>query len=212
MAVVAKRFFPLIFLLIFGACKNEKTLHEGDLLFKDTQNTPFSTAIKAVTVSGNYSFSHVAVLFREGAEWKVLEAVPKGGVQIVSLEDFCTPKDGEYFKIFVGRLKKEYPFDLQKLIAYGKSQVGKKYDSAFAWDDSTFYCSELVYKMFSNAGQKQAFTPKPMTFKEKGKDSFYPTWISYYEKLQQPIPEGKLGINPSAMANEKSLTILFELE
>ncbi len=181
-------------------------------MVKDTQNDSIASAIKEVTPSSqDYSFSHVGILFRENNEWFVLEAVPGAGVRIVSLEVFRTPEKGKIARIVVGRLKKEYPFDLKQLIAYGKSQVGKKYDSAFIWNSNAFYCSELVYQMFANAGQSKAFLPKPMTFKEKGTTSFHPTWIRYYEKLGQEIPEGKIGINPNAMANSKSVNLLFEI-
>ncbi len=206
-------FYTLVicfFVLI--SCTSEKTLREGDLLFKDTQNDNLSTAIKAVTPSGRYSFSHIGIAFFEDGDWKVLEAVPKAGVRTTSLETFKTAPKGQVVKIVVGRLNNSYPYDLQRLIDYAKTQLGKKYDDAFEWNDSAFYCSELVYKMFVNAGQTKAFKPKPMTFKEKGKSTFHPTWIKYYKKLQKPIPEGKLGINPNAMANAESVTLLFEFE
>ncbi|PVX52205.1 permuted papain-like amidase YaeF/Yiix C92 family enzyme [Balneicella halophila] len=187
-------------------------LKEGDLLFKDTRNNAISQAIKDVTPSAsNFSFSHVGVLFFENNEWKVLEAVPEYGVRISTLPGFSSYAKGEEVIIVVGRLKTNYPFDLEKLIEYGKKQLGKPYDNPFSWNDEAFYCSELSYKMFSYAGQNHAFTPKPMTFKEEGKDHFHPTWIKYYNELQVAIPEGELGINPNAMATSKSIDLLFEL-
>lgn len=201
-----------LFILFSTNILVERTLQQGDLLFKDTQNDSFSDAIKEVTPSpDNYSFSHVGILFFEDNEWKVLEAIPSAGVHITSLSSFLSPQKGETIKVVVGRLKENYPFNIQKLIEYGKAQIGKLYDSVFIWNDEAFYCSELAYKMFAYAGQKDAFEPKPMTFKKKDSDEFHPTWVKYYRELKQAIPEGKLGINPNAMAKSQSITLLFEL-
>lgn len=203
--------------IMLSACQlqqkgNISKLKQGDLLFKDTQNNSLSSAIKEVTPSlDKYSFSHVGVAFQEDGEWKVLEAIPKAGVRITPLGAFLSPAKGEIIKVVAGRLKKNYPFDFQKLITYGKSQLGKSYDKAFVWNEERFYCSELVFQMFANAGQQQAFAPQPMTFKEKGTEQFHPTWVLYYQNLGVEIPEGALGINPNAMAKSKSVQLLFEL-
>lgn len=189
-----------------------QNLQQGDLLFKDTRNNSMANAIKEVTPSlARYSFSHVAVAVQENGEWKVLEAVPGAGVRLSPLASFLSPAKGEVLKVVVGRLKKTHPFDLQQLIMYGKQQIGKPYDEAFVWDTEKFYCSELVYQMFAHAGQASSFSPAPMTFKEKGKKTFHPTWSRYFQRLHLPIPEGATGINPNAMAKARSLTILFEL-
>lgn len=212
--------FPLyLFLLLFAilSCQSlpkhtATKLRQGDLLFKDTQNDSIASAIKEVTPSLDaYSFSHVGVAFKQEGEWKVIEAIPSAGVRITNLESFLSPAKGEITKVVVGRLKKQYNFDFQKLITYGKAQLGKAYDKAFVWNEESFYCSELVYQMFANAGQKEAFIPKPMTFKEKGTEQFHPTWVLYYKKLGIAIPEGDLGINPNGMARSKSVQLLFEL-
>ena len=34
----------------------------------------------------------------------------------------------------------------------GKSLRGKRYDRLFQWDDSTIYCSELVYDVYHRGG------------------------------------------------------------
>lgn len=199
------------FLLIVVCSCHRKELREGDLLFRDTQNNVISTAIKEVTSSDDeQSFSHVGVLFRENGEWLVLETVPQKGVRIVTLDAFQAPAKGEVVRVFVGRLKKDYPFDLKRLIAYGKAQLGKPYDDGFAWTDESYYCSELVYKMFLYAGQTKAFETKPMTFKGKNGQTL-PAWEMYYQKLGLQIPEGKKGINPNGMAHSKAVDILYEL-
>lgn len=212
--------FPFYLCSIILLCSACQTLHKdtinqlqsGDLLFKDTQNNNIASAIKDVTPSlAQYSFSHVGVAFYEDEKWKVLEAIPASGVHIVPLSSFLSPAKGETIKVVAGRLKRVYPFDIEKLIRYGKAQVGKPYDKAFVWNDEKFYCSELVYQMFVHAGQQQAFSPQPMTFKEKNSNYFHPTWVLYYKKLGIEIPEGALGINPNAMAKSESIDFLFEL-
>jgi len=41
--------------------------------------------------------------------------------------------------------------DVQRLLQEGQKYAGKPYDLYFEWSDSRIYCSELVWKMFSNA-------------------------------------------------------------
>lgn len=201
-----------IILIFLSACTpSNHILKEGDLLFKDTQNNAISSAIKEVTSNDDKpSFSHVGVLFRENEQWVVLEAVPEQGVRIVTLDTFQAPAKGEVVRVFVGRIKEEYPFDLEKLIDYGKKQLGKPYDDAFGWTDESYYCSELVYKMFLNAGQTKAFETNAMTFKGENGQTL-PTWQIYYQKLGVKIPEGEIGINPNGMSRSDAIELFYEL-
>jgi hypothetical protein len=46
-----------------------------------------------------------------------------------------------------------------------------------------------------------------MTFKELNSENFLPAWEEYFNKMNVPIPEGKPGINPGDMMNEKNIKI-----
>ncbi len=79
-----------------------------------------------------------------------------------------------------------------------KKLLGKKYDFAFDLNNNTYYCSELIYKIFEGTAL-QFPTPK-MTFKKEGSNEFLPFWIDYFEKLNCAIPEGEPGLNPTGMS------------
>lgn len=207
------KYFVFILITALYSCNTtpEYELKEGDILFKETLNNALSSAISDVTdTTGRYRFSHVGVAIKEGDRWMVLEAVHDNGVSLCPLEAFGIPAKGEVVRVIVGRLKKEYSYDLERLKAFGLSQIGKPYDYTFEWNDSAFYCCELVYRMFAEAGQNYAFEPIPMTFKAK-EGTFDLTWVKYFDRLQSPIPEGELGINPNAMAQSKAIELLYEM-
>ncbi len=203
----------LITVSLWGCHLTKHEIKEGDLLFKETKRNVLSDAISNVTdTTGTYRFSHIGVLIKDKDQWQVIESTPGKGVRICPLEAFCLPAKGEEAKVVVGRLKEQFPFDLEKLKEYAYKQIDKPYDYPFVWNDSAFYCSELVYKMFVNAGQTEAFALNVMTFKQAGEEQFDPTWIHYFQQHQAPIPEGKMGINPNAMAKSQAVELLFELE
>ncbi|MEQ1571596.1 MAG: YiiX/YebB-like N1pC/P60 family cysteine hydrolase, partial [Myxococcota bacterium] len=49
----------------------------------------------------------------------------------------------------------------QRMIALGRSWLGRPYDSRFGWSDDQLYCSELVHKLFVEAGVELG-TPHPL--------------------------------------------------
>lgn len=203
----------LLFTLLLGCNNVSDVLREGDLLFKEVQNNAISNAISDVTDStGSYRFSHIGVLIWHNNSWQVIEAAPKWGVRICPLKTFCSQVKGEASKVTVGRLKKGYHFNSNKLKEYAFLQIDKPYDYPFSWSDTAFYCSELAYKMFAYAGQNDAFALNVMTFKQSGCNFFDSTWVKYFESLNTPIPEGEMGINPNAMAKSNAVELLFELE
>jgi len=46
-----------------------------------------------------------------------------------------------------------------------------------------------------------------MTFKKEGTDEILPYWHNYFEQLNIPVPEGKPGINPTALSRSDKLRI-----
>lgn len=207
------KYIIILFIAALYSCNttSKYELKEGDLLFKETLNNALSDAISNVTdTTGKYRFSHVGVVVKEGDNWMVLEAVHDNGVRLCPLDAFGMAAKGEIVRVVVGRLKEEYRYNLEQLKAFGLNQLNKSYDYRFDWNDSAFYCSELVYRMFVEAGQTDAFKPNVMTFKNK-EGEFDFTWIKYFEQIQSPIPEGELGINPNAMAQSKAVELLYEM-
>ncbi len=78
----------------------------------------------------------------------VLEAVQP--VQVISLKAYLSrggSKSNHSFK----RLKDSSSLKsdmMEKAEQWAKKNVGKNYDGRFQWSDKTFYCSELVWKVY----------------------------------------------------------------
>lgn len=121
---------------------------DGDLIFQVNTGGQ-GLAIQLATHS---RYTHVGILFKEGNEWMVYEAVEP--VRVVSLKGFAAAgDDGTYA---VRRLAKGDSLLTSKTLgqmkAYLKKQVGKHYDIHFGWSDDRLYCSELVWKCYNQAG------------------------------------------------------------
>jgi hypothetical protein len=123
----------------------EANLRDGDIIFVSSSAFEEARAIQTVSKS---PMTHCGVLFKEGNEWFVYEAVQP--VQKTPLKDFHKTDGGETYA--VRRLKdadtvltKE---NLEKLHKSVKDQVGKDYDHLFGWGNDKMYCSELVWKAY----------------------------------------------------------------
>lgn len=189
--------------------KKEKIVfREGDILFQDLDCGDACDAIESVTegVDG-WDFSHCGIVADVDGELKVVEAY--GEVQAADIDSFLSRSKDAAGKprVLIGR-----PRDaaLAKNGAeISTTYIGKGYDKAFTLGDDTYYCSELVYECFKKANNGQAYFPlNVMTFKAPGTDSFMTFWVSYYEELGVPIPEGDSGINPGAISRNEQLEII----
>ncbi|APG64245.1 hypothetical protein LPB136_02175 [Tenacibaculum todarodis] len=212
----------LIFSVVLISCNsNQKKdtfqLKQGDLLFQNTGTGEVDTAIKDVTatsVSKNYS--HVGVAMQKDGEWFVVEAIPKEGICQTPLKKFLNRNKSKLDKsqTTVARLDDYYQPYIANAITYGLERINTPYDEIFLWDDTSYYCSELVYKMFSSQGlskEENPFLTNPMTFNDStGKPM--PSWVSYYKTRNQPIPEGIEGTNPNLMASSPKITFVHDYE
>lgn len=184
----------------------ESDLKAGDFLFQDLGGGDLSNAIKKVTphYNGHY-FSHVGMLTEYKGRLVVIESYDNI-TDTVSLEKFTTRTQQT---IFVGRLKKEY----QSLVVQASEEVknyrGINYDEKYLPDSNQLYCAELIYYCFKNVNQHQDFFKmQPMTFKDPETHELFPGWINYYKNyFQMDVPEGKLGINPGLLINDKRLDV-----
>ncbi|KAA5827311.1 hypothetical protein FPF71_00250 [Algibacter amylolyticus] len=213
-------YFIFSAILLFTSCKNANKnidfeLQEGDLLFQDTGTDAIDNAIKSVTatsVAKNYS--HVGIAMKSNDDWFVVEAIPKTGITKTLLQDFLDRNTNSLNKsrTTVARLDNSYSQYIPEAINYGLKRLNIPYDSGFAWDDRAYYCSELVYKMFSVQDLNETpmpFETNPMTFKDSTGQTTE-GWIAYYKKLNEPIPEGDTGTNPNLMASSSHLEFIFD--
>jgi hypothetical protein len=206
--------FPIILFLILlclTSCSKKFTPDEGDLLFQDLDCGPVCDAIESVTqgLHGAH-FSHVGLILYRNNKCLVLEAISVG-VVLTPLDEFLSRSHDSlgHPKVIVGRLKKEYHYMIDKAIAEADKYLGKPYDDLFDISNDSYYCSEMLYLIFKQAGKgNEIFTLSPMTFKKPGTEEFFPQWVDYFKEKGQPIPEGKPGINPGSMSRSTAIEIV----
>lgn len=178
-------------------------LKDGDLLFVAKGK---SNAITDVTEGVNgLKIDHVGIFLKVDTTRYVLEAYPPT-VALTQFHEFkarIVRRDGKA-RIVVGRVIID--FNLESSIRKAMSYIGRKYDYLYLPDDRELYCSELVQKSYVDRKGQLVFTPIPMTFRDK--DGKIPeAFVSYYEKMKVPIPEGAPGSNPGELSRRPQLKI-----
>lgn len=187
-------------------------LQPGDLLFQDIDCGPLCDAIETVTrgIDGAH-FSHVGIVSRvDGDEPLVLEAVSAGVVE-TPLSNFLDrshdPKG--HPKVLVGRVGDPNNALIPDALDTARRFMGLPYDSVYVMENSSFYCSELVYEAFRLANDRvPIFSLAPMTFRDPKTGETFGPWVDYYEELGVPIPEGELGLNPGGISRSPDLCIV----
>lgn len=118
----------------------------GDIVFTSSSGAQ-ADAVKAAT---NSIWTQTAIIYLKDGKPMVLEAVQP--VQTLSLQKYLD-RGNDRKHIFM-RLKKPHTLDatfLPKSRLWAAKHLGKNYDSRFQWSDTTMYCSELVWKIYSEA-------------------------------------------------------------
>ena len=162
------------------------------------------------------NYSHVGIATQKNGQWFVLEAIPKVGVCQTPIKKFLNRNKNKYNKsqTIVARLHSYYQPYIKNAIEYGIKRINKPYDEIFLWDDDSYYCSELIYKMFSAQDLPKdsiPFLTHSMTFNDStGKP--LPSWEAYYEKRNRRIPEGMEGTNPNLMASSPYIKFIHNYE
>ena len=146
----------MIFLISLNSCHENKNsvfeLKQGDLLFQNTGSDKIDNAIKSVTATTfSKSYSHVGLAMQKEDNWFVIEAIPKKGVTLTPLDQFLNRNKTKFnkYQTTVARLERNYNTYIYDAITFGLERINSPYDEVFAWDDSSYYCSELVYKILS---------------------------------------------------------------
>ena len=207
-----KKSLRILFIwILLSSCTQEKEFfQEGDILFQDGDCGDFCDAIRKVTKGyQGMDFSHNGLLKKENGDWFVIEAIGKG-VSKTPLDEFLNRHLDEKGnpKVMVGRLKREFRPLIPVAIMEAEKHIGKPYDSAFDFGNDAYYCSELIHFAFKKAnGDRDLFTPKPMTYNDPDTGILFPIWESYFEELGISVPEGELGLNPVGMSLEPVLDV-----
>ena len=215
-------FILVVFSIVLLSCNstqknNNFELKQGDLLFQNTGTGEIDNAIKEVTATSfSKNYSHVGMALQKHEKWFVVEAIPKEGISLTPLVQFLNRNKNKFNKsqTTVARLDSYYQPYISSAIAYGIERINTPYDEIFLWDDNSYYCSELVYKMFSSQDlptDSIPFLTHPMTFSDSTGNPM-PSWVSYYETRNQPIPEGVEGTNPNLMASSPHIQFVHDYE
>ena len=209
-----------LFSLLISSCNSDEKkfkLKQGDLLFQNSGSGEIATAIKDVTATPfSKNYSHVGMAIQKKRQWFVLEAIPKVGVCQTPIKKFLNRNKNKYNKsqTTVARLDNYYEPYITNAIEYGIKRINKPYDEIFLWDDYSYYCSELIYKMFFTQDLPKdsiPFLTHPMTFNDStGKP--LASWQAYYEKRNRRIPEGMEGTNPNLMASSPHIKFVHDYE
>lgn len=133
-------------------------LRFGDIFFSDME----SGQAKAIKIATHSTFSHCGIIFSQDDKWYIIEAVQP--VRIVPFDDFINAEIND--ALHIKRLKNaEELFTSgvrQKFLNLTKVVVGKNYDPYFEWSDKTYYCSELVWKLYSRVCGIELCQLRPM--------------------------------------------------
>lgn len=126
--------------------KHSISLLDGDIVFQSSSSRQCE-AVKQVTKS---EYSHCGIVFIEGGEYYVYEAVQP--VKRTKLSQWA--KQGDGGKYVAMRLKDRDVIstdEMAKMKAICTDFLGKNYDLTFEWSDDQIYCSELVWKVYQRA-------------------------------------------------------------
>ena len=181
----------------------EIELQNGDLIF----HTSRSSQSQAIQIATNSKYSHMGVVYREGDNYYVYEAVQP--VRMTKLKDWIAR--GEDGKYVVKRLKNSQAYlsiaGVQKMKTIGQKYLGKDYDLRFEWSDDKIYCSELVWKIYKKAfnieiGQLEKFGDFDLS-----NDSVQD---EVQERYGSNIPKDEYVITPDRMFNSERLMTVKE--
>ncbi len=198
--------FVLVFTLsvsVFLNCSSQKIpAKNGDLIFQDL-DCPLCEAIEQATWGYlNKPVSHMGIIVQTDSGKYVLEAYDK--VRLTPLDTFLKRSN----KIMIGRLDKDYRKYIPKAIENGLKKLDMPYDEEFKMDNGKYYCSELIYDIFQEAGTG-IFKVYPMNFKNLRTQQYDTVWVNYFKKLNKKIPQGKTGCNPAEYSRNPNLKIIY---
>lgn len=113
------------------------SIREGDIIFQTSKSTQ-SKYIALATLS---KYTHCGIICKRHGEWFVYEA--SNVVKFTPLQQFID-------RGLWGRFKLRH-VDCSHKLNFAK-YLGKAYDMRFKWSDKRMYCSELVWKVYNDAG------------------------------------------------------------
>jgi hypothetical protein len=177
---------------------DRKRLRNGDLIFQ-TSKSEQSRAIQLATRS---PYSHCGLVCRQNGEWMVLEAVQP--VKFTALRKWIIRGEGDHY--VVKRLrdadKALTPQAWQRMLAAGRTMLGRDYDQTFGWSDDRIYCSELIWKVYEQGlGRKVGQLQQLRDFDLSNKA----VQTKLKERYGEQLPLNETVISPVSIFNSPEL-------
>lgn len=153
-----RKVLSLIVVLVFAsatACAQQESAEpqDGDIVFHESKSEQ-SPIIKLAQQS---KWTHCGIVFHIGEKAYVYEA--SNTVKFTPLKEWIARgKDGVYC---AKRLKTPLSAPaISKMKSVGAKYKGKPYDKWFQWSDNKMYCSELVWKIYTQGADIELCTPE----------------------------------------------------
>lgn len=126
-------------------CHKNRDFRNGDIILHTSKSNQ-SKMIQEITGS---KYSHVGIIYIKDGKTYVMEAVQP--IKLTPIDEFI--KRGVNSKYTVLRYTEKLSDNqMNRMYNYASKQLGKRYDLKFQWSDESMYCSELIFKIYDNAG------------------------------------------------------------
>jgi hypothetical protein len=185
-----------------SSSNKKEEIKNGDLIF----HTSVSGQSKAIQMATKSKFSHCGIIFKEGNQYFVFEAVQP--VKKTPLDQWIAR--GQNGKYVIKRLKDAdhllTPSVINKMKQEGSRFIGKNYDFAFEWSDNKMYCSELIWKIYQRAvGVEIGKLEKLKDFDLTSE----PVRKKLKERYGSKIPQNEIVISPGSIYASELLTTVY---
>lgn len=185
-------------------------LQNGDIVFVGNVDADLSEAIDQVTkTEKGTSYSHMGMVVKNDEGTFVLDAYPKSGVSLQTLEDFLAMRHDSNTAVEAYRVSELNANQFAEAINRAEKEIGQPYDGTYVMSEPGFYCSELVYQAFKPF---ETFELHPMSFRDDATGEIPQTWVEHYAELGLAVPEGKPGCNPNGMAADDDLVFMGRVQ
>ena len=177
---------------------------EGDIVFQSLPNPAGMDLVDAIEGTTSSPYSHCGMVFQEGGEWKVIEAI--GPVKITPLKSYVARGRGG--KVWAYRLDESNRKHVPAALNAMRKDLGKPYDPRYRFDDEAIYCSELIWRGWKAATGEElgsAVTLGSLNWKP------YQPVIEAIEGRGN-LPLDREMITPRDLAKAKELTRVFPAE
>jgi len=126
---------------------------DGDIVFHESS----SRQSPIIKLAQNSKWTHCGIVFHIGDKAYVYEAVEP--VKYTPLTDWIARGKGGVY--CAKRLDNPLPAQtIEKMKAVGAKYKGKHYDTLFQWSDNKIYCSELIWKIYSQGADIELCSPE----------------------------------------------------